>query len=547
VAGQSAGYGGVVNVVTKQAQARRSAEVELQSGSNGRLGVGIDVGGAFTGDARWSGRLVAASDRERPDALGYLGPYQTYALASLAFRDPGMGTALKLSHEHNEQGLQNFWSVYYDPLTTRLGQQGKALRLGDNTNRSAQVLTQTTRAEWTKQLDDDWQLGLKWQHQTSDFQLTGGLLGFASAYPVLMGVTPDGVDRRHSNSQRIELRGAFDTGPLRHQLLTALDHTQGSVVRQQTQPNEVGLFSALTGQLLRPIASAGPRVTITDTSHRETGVLVMDHVSWGRWLAMVGVRHLSYRPVNHMDQTAKAYTATLPSVGLVFRASDTLNWYGNTAKAFRANTGLMEFATGQQVKPESARQWELGLKGQSSDALLNWNVAAYRITQKNRAVTDTAHTAGSHVYYLSADGVDSKGLETSLSGQWTDRLKVGATYAYSTVTTPAGQLPVPFARHIWGLNAAYDLQQPGAGPWVGFNVYGRSAAPNLDTRLNLDTVSPPVLQLDVSGGYRNAGWSVVLGIKNLANRRNYSLTSGPNGAGFLLQPRQVYVSLNVRV
>ncbi len=546
VAGQSAGYGGVVNVVTKQPQARRTAEVELQAGSNGRFGAGVDLGGALTADGRWSARLVAARDREQPDALGYIGPYQTYAAASLAFRDRSLGTDLQLSHETNDQGLKNFWSVYYDPLTSQLGQQGKPLRLGDNANRSAEVQTQTTRVAWTQQLQGNWHLGLKWQHQVSDFHLTGGLLGLVTAYPTVLGVTPDGTDQRRNSSLRADLHGAFETGTMQHRLLLAMDHEQGDVVRTQAQPSQVDLYRALDGQLLQPLLSAGPRVTIGDYSTRETGVLVMDHITWGRWHAVAGVRRLSYRPENHLAQSAESYNATLPNLGLVVRASDSLSWYANTAKAFRANTGLLEFATGQQVRPESARQWELGVKHQSSDSGLTWSLATYHITQQNRAVADTAHSTGSLAYYLSAQGVKSRGLEAELSGQWTDRLSLRATYAYGEVTLPAGQPPVPFARHIFGLNATYDLQQPGRGVWVGASLQGRSAAHNLDTVLNIDTISPAMVQLDVFGGYRNDAWSLVVGIKNLSNRRNYTLTSGTNGAGFLLQPRQAYATLSYR-
>ncbi len=489
---------------------------------------------------------MAARDREQPDALGYDGPYQTYAAASLAFRDRSLATELQLSHETNDQGLKNFWSVYYDPLASQLGQLGEALRLGDNANRSAEVLTQTTRAEWTQQLQGDWHLGLKWQHQVSDFHLTGGLLGLVTAYPTVLGVTPDGTDQRRNSSLRVDLHGTFATGTLQHRLLLALDSEQGDVVKSQAQPNRVDIYSALDGQLLRPLISAGPRVTIGDSSTRETGALVLDHITWGRWLAMLGVRRINYRPENHLAQTAESYGATLPSLGLVYRSSDTLSWYGNTSKAFRANTGLMEYATGQQVKPESARQWELGLKHQSNDTRLTWTVAAYQITQQNRAVTDTAHTIGPQTYYLSAQGVKSQGLEVELSGQWNERLSVRATYAYGTVTMPAGQPPVPFARHVFGASAAYDLQQPGRGAWVGGSLQGRSAAHNLDTVLTRDTISPAMLQLDVFGGYRSDAWSLVLGVKNLANRRNYALTSGPNGTGFLLQPRQAYATLSYR-
>lgn len=207
---------------------------------------------------------------------------------------------------------------------------------------------------------------------------------------------------------------------------------------------------------------------------------------------------------------------------------------------------MLEFATGQQVRPESARQWELGVKHQSSNSGLTWSVATYHITQQNRAVADTAHSTGALTYYLSAQGVKSRGLEAELSGQWTDRLSLRATYAYGEVTLPDGQPPVPFARHIFGLNATYDLQRPGRGAWLGASLQGRSAAHNLDTVLNINTISPAMVQLDVFGGFRSDAWSLVVGIKNLSNRRNYTLTSGINGAGFLLQPRQAYATLSYR-
>jgi iron complex outermembrane receptor protein len=325
-----------------------------------------------------------------------------------------------------------------------------------------------------------------------------------------------------------------------------MDAEQGEYQQSQASPAALGLYSALNGQQLRTLRPAGAQVTINDNTYVESGVLLMDRLAWGPWHAVASVRQVSYRPGNRLTPAAQAYSATLPSLGLLYRASDSLALYGNAARAFRANTGLLEFATGQQVPPELAQQWELGFKQQTRDKRLTWTLATYHIEQQNRAVTDLVHSTGPLIYYQSAQGVISQGLEAELSGQWSPRLGVRATYAYGTVTFPTGQPAEPFARHIWGLNAAYDLQQIGRGGWLGASLQGRSEAQSFDSSLKQNTISPQAVRLDVYGGYRAADWTLALGVKNLTDRRNYTLSSGTNGVGNLVQPRQVWVSLTHR-
>jgi iron complex outermembrane receptor protein len=546
VAGQAAGYGGVVDVVTKKARAQRVREVALQTGSNGRFGVGLDLGDALTSDGRWSARLVASSDREQQDSVGYDGPYQAYVASALGFQDKLSGTDVQLRHEYIDQGLRNFWSVYYDPLSTQLGQQGQALRLGDNARRSAEALSQATSLEWEQQLGSQWRMGLRLQHDVANVRFAGGLVGFVVGYPSVFGVALGGEQQWSKSSLKLDLNTAFETGWLRHRLQLAVDAEQGDALQSQASPAALGLYSALNGQLLRALRPAGALATVADNAYVETGAMLMDQVSWDRWHAVVGVRQVSYRPDNRLTGVAQSYNATLPSLGLVYRANDTQSWYGNAARAFRANTGLLEFATGQQVAPESAQQWELGLKQQTGDKRLTWTVAAYQIEQQNRAVTDVTHSTGPFTYYLNAQGVVSQGLEAELSGQWSERLGVRATYAFGTVTFPAGQPTAPFARHIWGLNTTYDLQQIGRGAWLGASLQGRSEAQNFDSGLKQNMTSPAALRFDLYGGYRAADWTLSLGVKNVADRRNYTLSSGTNGVGNLVQPRQVWLSLAYR-
>jgi outer membrane receptor protein involved in Fe transport len=81
---------------------------------------------------------------------------------------------------------------------------------------------------------------------------------------------------------------------------------------------------------------------------------------------------------------------------------------------------------------------------------------------------------------------------------------------------------------------------------LGASLQGRSEAQSFDSSLKQNTISPQAVRLDVYGGYRAADWTLALGVKNLTDRRNYTLSSGTNGVGNLVQPRQVWVSLTHR-
>lgn len=229
VAGQSAGYGGVVDVVTKKAQAQRIREVALQTGSNGRKGLGVDLGGALTADERWSARLVAASDREQQDPLGYEGPFQAYAASSLGFHDALTGTDVQLRHEYNYQGLPNFWSVYYNPVVSQLDQQGQAVRLGDNSRRRADVLSHSTSLDWGQELGQQWRFRLRLVQDAADVRLASGVVGLVVGYPNVFGVALDGNQQWRKDSLKLDLQTEFQTGSVQHGVMLATDAEKGGL------------------------------------------------------------------------------------------------------------------------------------------------------------------------------------------------------------------------------------------------------------------------------------------------------------------------------
>ncbi len=541
IAGQSAGFGGLVNVVTKAPQAQRSAEARLQLGDHGRQSLGLDIGGALTEDKRAMGRLVVAGNTEGKDQLGYDGNRGNYIAPSLGFRDRTTGTEIVFSYERNEQAQKNFWSVYFNPATQKLDQSLKPVRLGDNGQRLGEGTEENLALYLNQQLTDSWRLSLKAVRQDLEQKFSGGTVGLVIAYPRVVGLEVDGSTTASKNEFRIDLNGEFDTGPIDHKLLLAYVNDRSSLRQQQATPFKRDLFNAVDGRLIAPLGNAGPQRVVVDQAPRETGVLIMDQLSWEKWVVVAGVRQVSYAPGEKLSATSDNYNATLPSLGVVYRLTPSQSLYTSLAKSFMANAGKTEFATRQQVEPEEAQQVELGFKQLFRERQLALTAALYRIEQKNYAALDTVHSTFPVNYYVTVPGITSRGLDVELSGRLTDHLDIRAAYNYSDIDAPTDVPSIPFAHQQYKLSLIYSLTGDKQGAWFGGGMQGRDAAQTRDY-----PGSPREFRMDVYGGYDARNWSLQAGVKNLTDRQNYTLESGANGVGIVIQPREIYLAAHLR-
>jgi iron complex outermembrane receptor protein len=541
LAGQSAGFGGVVNVITKAPQALRTAEGRLQFGTNGRTELGLDTGGALSEDKRFMGRLIASGNIEGKDKLDYEGNWGSYIAPSLGFRDRASGTEVVLAFERNEQTQKNFWSVYFDPATQNLDQSLKPLRLGENGKRLFDFTETNLSLYLNQQLTDRWRVSFKVLQQHLDQTLAGGRLGLVIAYPKTLGLDLEGSNKARKDAFKFDLNGDFDTGPINHKLLLAYDNERSSLRKSQASPFKRGLFDATNGDLIAPLANTGPQRVILDQTPRETGLLLMDSLSWGKWVVQAGVRHINYAPGEKLSDGSKKYQANLPSFGVVYRQSENSSLYANLVRSFLSNAGKTEFQTQQQVKPEQAQQMELGYKQLFLMGELALTAALYRIEQENYAAVDTAHSVYPIQYYTNVAGVTSRGLDLELSGHLTDHVSIRAAYNFGDIDYPKDVPPIPFAQQSYKLFVRYAFGSNQLGTWLGGGFQGRDAAKNQNV-----AGSPRSLQFDLHGGYMARDWSLQAGIKNLTDRQNYTLESGPNGVGFIVQPREVYLAAQLR-
>jgi iron complex outermembrane recepter protein len=551
IAGVSATYGGVVNVITKAPQAAPVRDVEVSLGGRGYYQLGADLGNALSDDKSLLGRLVLSKQGEGQDQAGYDGSNIEYLAPSLSWANRGSGTSVVFSYEHQRSRSKAPLRVFFapgqpfDPDVKPAFMPPANFGTEDKLSVASLALTQ--------RLGTGWELGLK---LSRDHKESAGVSlpnpraqpRFGFPYPNVIATTFVTDDKLTTRSAKIELKGSFDTGPVEHGLLVAYDDLSSSN-ESSGRSTAVTALNLSTGQTsdVTPIFG-GPFCVPCDfgttlLKPREKGFLVYDHMVWGQWVALAGWRQMRYEQGDPQVPDQAAFKKGLPSLGVVYRWTPTLSLYGSTSKGFQPNIGLL-YADRTPVAPESSTQAELGFKALLADRKLAFTGAVYQIKQRDLAVVDFDNSGPTGLAWLTVPGVTARGAEFEFSGNVTPRLSLRAGYAYleKKADTPDAQ-GIVYVRNQASLWAAYRLGDDiTSGWWVGAGVQARSGAAGVAGTFGGWIPTPGEARFDLNGGYEAKQWSVVAGVKNLADKRLYTLNSRGDRFGTLVQPREFYAT-----
>ena len=164
-----------------------------------------------------------------------------------------------------------------------------------------------------------------------------------------------------------------------------------------------------------------------------------------------------------------------PRVGITYRPWTWLSLYGNYLESFGANNGRS--STLQAFDPQTAEQYEAGLKTEFFDGRLTSTLAFYHLT-KNNVLTPDPNNPN---FSLPIGEARSQGIELDISGQLTDALSLITTYAYTDARitkdnsgNEGNRLPY-VAEHTGSAWLKYAFQQaPLQGFSIGAGVYAAS-------------------------------------------------------------------------
>ena len=549
VAGVTARQGGVVNLITKTPQLEPVTQFAGTVGSRGYYEFGLDIGRPLNDDKSVLARLVLSKQDSRKTLAGYDGASRDFVSPSLTWRNKSTGTEVTAQYEYQKSRAQT--PLYYFEPTTRttLDDSVKPFRFLDfglgAPSDGNEGTTDTTNIQVTQRIAKGWTLGLRYQRQSQDY-LSLGAINFGT-YPFVQSPIGENRVKYTVNDAKLEINGRFDLGPISHHLLVAFDDIR---TNSDTTARALKYFftDVSSGQPQDVSAFLGlPTTTKRAFGSTETGVLLMDHVTWNDWVALVGWRQVAYTNTGVFAVPgASEFSRGLPSLGVLYKVNPALSLYVSSAKTFLPHNGLLGRGS-VSILPEDAKQLELGFKSLFNGGRLGLTVAAFRIEQLNVAIIDPTDTTfnqcnGTPCYVNVASGVKSQGAEFELSGELMPRLSARAAYTYMDKRSgdPLIDIGLAYARHLGSVWLNYRFGDVAdRGWWIGAGLQARSSRIPVTTRFFPN--NPSQTRWDLNGGYQARDWSIVAGVKNLADNRLFPIGALTSGA--ILQPREYYATV----
>ncbi len=301
-----------------------------------------------------------------------------------------------------------------------------------------------------------------------------------------------------SYATSLDLTGKFDTWGLRHTLLSGVDYL--------TRPSEIDPFifrSFPSIDIFNPTHGGeiglDPSADLFFSQHFEEywyGFYLQDQVQLPyHFHLLAGFRYdnatsrfrADFVPTADFQTPSEKSEAEDESVnprfGLLWQPVPELSLYGNYVENF-GQSNLSSLGGGTQLQPETAQQWEVGLKTELFDGRLTGTLAWFNLTKQNIATPDPFNPLFSRL----TGEARNQGLELDVAGEILPGWQVIGVYSYidSEITEDAedefgnpignqGNRFFNIPRHGGSLWTTYEIQQGlFKGLKLGAGVVGRS-------------------------------------------------------------------------
>lgn len=232
------------------------------------------------------------------------------------------------------------------------------------------------------------------------------------------------------------------------------------------------------------------------------------------------------------------------SAGALYRLVPSISPYAGVSESHLANFNSENTQSGIGA-PESARQYEAGIKFTLLKERLMVNTAAFSVSRNNVATLLTINGIESVVFDAQRTRGGEVSLDTRLTAAW--HLLANATFQNAVITTnpqgitSVGNHPQGAPASMANLWTVYDL---GAGHSSGFRV-GAGVSYRDKTFSDITNVNSVPSFLIVNGliGYAAPSWGLDINVHNMTNQRYFIAA---NAAGALVgEPLSVLVNLHV--
>lgn len=275
-----------------------------------------------------------------------------------------------------------------------------------------------------------------------------------------------------------------------------------------------------------------------------------------RLTIVAGLRYDDYKVTNRLTGVSTSTDDITFRIGGSYELLDKLNAYVSYAESFIPQNGTMR--SGDPIKPESATNYEIGLKGSLWDNRVTLTAAAFSLTRRNVATADPDNVPGQPAYVVATGEQKHEGFEISAGLAVTPALKLDLAYGYvdakvtQVINANAGQgVGDPIAlvpHHTFSAFGSYTVQAGSlAGLRLGVGARGISKRPA--PRFGLEyagyTLVDALISYPVS---ENVSIQVnALNLLDQKYRESVGFDNGTAGTGHRFgNPRTAYVTARAR-
>lgn len=570
--GRSSG-GGVINMVSKFANFDSKSSVGIYTGSYDNYGTTVDLNQVVTDNLalRLTGEY-GESDSFRSgieNKIEMLSPSFTYK------NDEGLTWTMQYTYDKLHRVPDRGPSFSALPQGTSI-KTGFAQE-GDYVNDVLQIARSDLNYEFAPNWNFHWAVSYREAEQNFDHFYLGGLCTTENTVIANAGSCKGHVGEisqiyywqqtnNKTTSNTFDIRGEFDTGGLKHNVLVGADWTyeqrEPLLANQNKNGSAIyGYVNPLTGDRTSSRGTGDLSIRTHNYNQNEAyGLFVQDLISFNDYFKiMLGGRYDYFQSetTNRLKTSdALDYHRSIdgesfsPNVGFIWQPIESQSFYASYSKSFApfggrvgvnvvsANTDVDAF----DAKPQYNEQYEVGVKSDWLDNRLNTQLSVYDIRKNNiRYQPDSVNrpeewvVGGQH---------QSKGIEFSFIGRALDNLFVRGGYGYMDTEVTKDNKPQNIGkelnntpRHTGNLFVRYLPTD---------NIYGEVGATYVgDAKIypngNLDrdpTNFDGFTRLDAAIGYSADPWNVTIAVNNLTNKEYWRSESMPG------TPRNFLVRLN---
>lgn len=524
--GGAFGVGGVVNTVTKKPLLEPRYEADLTIGSYNFYRPTIDLTGPLTSDRSLLYRLNVAY--QNADSFRDFNENEIIFVAPALTWQIGNRTKLTVEAEYQRDQFVSDFGFPYQPESLRLP-VNRFLGIPGFNNGTVDGTTITYNIEHS--FSDDWRFrqGLNATLAKGDFQTV--FFGSLRDDRRTLDLYPSKSHEEQENyTLQNELFGKFNTGALRHNFLIGLElaRYRFSFDFAEASVDPIDIFNPSYNAIVGEFIPRSARKYGSDN----IGIYFQDLIEILPNLKILAGGRFDFNDSSRSNlrtnttdnQQSNSYFS--PRAGIVYQPSQTTSLYVSWSNSFNPQF-FSRSRTDEQFQPETAEQFEVGIKQELFNNRLSANLAFYQLSRQNVLTSDPIDPR----FSIQTGEQRSRGIELDIAGEISPGWKIIATYAYTDASVtedeviPVGNQLVDAPRNSASVWTTYQIQQgnlQGLGFGTGLYYVGERQA-QLPNTIEL----PSFFRTDAAIFYRQNNFRAAVNFKNLFSVKTYE--TGGNG------------------